>query len=87
MKIDPKFKIIELGDESIIVNQGTANVDMTKIISLNKSARLLFEALADREFTVEDAAKVLLDTYEVSEEVALRDAGVWVESLKECGVL
>lgn len=42
MKIDPKFKVIELGDETIIVNQGTANVDMTKIISLNKSAKLLF---------------------------------------------
>ena len=87
MKINPKFKIRELAGEAIVVNQGTANVNMTKIISLNSSARLLYEALAERDFTVEDAAKVLVETYGISKEVALKDAAKWVVSLEQCGII
>ena len=87
MKINPKFKIRELAGEAIVVNQGTANVNMTKIISLNSSARLLYEALAERDFTVEDAAGVLVETYGISEEIALKDAAKWVGSLEQCGII
>ena len=87
MKINSNYKIREIAGETIVVNQGTANVNMTRIISLNASARLLYEALAEREFTVEDAAKVLVDTYGIGQEQALRDAAVWVESLQKCGIV
>ena len=87
MKINSNYKIREIAGETIVVNQGTANVNMTRIISLNTSARLLYEALAEREFTTEDAAKVLVDTYGISQEQALKDATTWVESLQKCGII
>lgn len=87
MKINSIYKIREIAGESIVVNQGTANVNMTRIISLNASARLLYETLAGGEFTLEDAAKVLTATYGISEEQALRDAAVWVESLQKLGII
>ena len=87
MKINSNYKLREIAGETIVVNQGTANVNMTRIISLNASARLLYEALAGQEFTAEDAAKVLVDTYGIGEEQALNDAKVWVESLQKCGVI
>ena len=87
MKINSNFKIREIAGETIVVNQGTANINMTRIISLNQSARLLYEALAEREFTAEDAAKVLVETYEIGDEQALVDAEKWIESLKQCGVI
>lgn len=87
MKINSNYKIREIAGETIVVNQGTANVNMTRIISLNASARLLYEALAGREFTAEDAAKVLVDTYGIGHEQALKDATVWIESLQKCGVI
>ena len=87
MKIKSNYKIREIAGETIIVNQGTANVDMTRIISLNDSACLLYQALSGSEFTVEDAAKVLVDTYGIDNGLALADAGKWVESLKKCGVI
>ena len=87
MKINSNYKIREIAGETIVVNQGTANVNMTRIISLNASARLLYEALAGREFTAEDAAKVLVDTYGIGKEQALKDATVWIESLQKCGVI
>lgn len=87
MKINSNYKIREIAGETIVVNQGTANVNMTRIIALNDSARLLYQTLADREFAVADAAKVLVDTYGIGEEQALKDATIWVESLQKCGVI
>ena len=87
MKINHNYKLREIAGETIVVNQGTTNVNMTRIISLNASARLLYQRLVEQEFTVEDAAKVLMDTYGIGNERALADAEKWVESLKQCGVI
>ena len=40
MKINSNYKLREIADETIIVNQGKEGVDMTRIISLIKSAKL-----------------------------------------------
>ena len=72
MKIKSDYKLREIAGETIIVNQGTASVNMTKIISLNASARMLYETLAEKEFSLEDAAQVLVSTYGISNEQALK---------------
>ena len=41
MRIGPEYKIRRIAGEAIIVNQGMANVDMTRIVSLNASACVL----------------------------------------------
>ena len=87
MKINSNYKLREIAGETIVVNQGKADVDMTRIISLNISARLLYETLAEKEFTLEDAASVLSETYGITTEVALKDAQVWVDALQKCGII
>ena len=87
MRINPNYKLREIAGETIVVNQGISNVNMTRIISLNKSARLLYEEMVGKDFTVEDVAKALVNKYEIGDELALKDAHKWVESLKECGVI
>lgn len=74
MKINFNYKLREVAGETIIVNQGASSVDMTRIISLNASAKCLYQQLADREFTLEDAARVLEETYHIEHEQALTDA-------------
>lgn len=87
MKINPIYKLREIAGETIVVNQGTANVDMTRIISLNASAVLLYNALSGKDFALEDAANVLVETYRIDFGQALKDAEVWVEALKKCKVI
>lgn len=87
MKINSNYKLREVAEETIVVNQGTAGTDMTRIISLNASARLLYESLAEKEFTTEDAADVLTATYGIGREQALKDAQVWVDALMKCKVI
>ena len=87
MKINQNYKLREVAGETIVVNQGTAGMDMTRIISLNTSAKLLYESLSEKVFTLEDAAAVLVSTYGISQEQALKDAQVWVEALQKCKVI
>ncbi len=87
MKINSNYKLREIAGETIVVNQGTTNVNMTRIISLNTSARLLYQEFVEKDFTTEDAAKVLVNRYGIDDEKALNDARIWVESLQKCGVI
>ena len=87
MKINSNYKLREVAGETIVVSQGTAEVNMTRIISLNASARLLYESLANKDFTLEDVAQILSDTYGIPAEVAKKDAQVWVEALQKCGII
>ena len=87
MKINSNYKIREVASETIVVNQGTTGMDMTRIISLNTSAKLLYESLSEKVFTLEDAAAVLVSTYGISQEQALKDVQVWVEALQKCKVI
>ena len=88
MKIKSIYRLRQVAGETIVVNQGTQQVNMTRIISLNSSARLLYEALAAREdFTIEDVIAVLIDTYDISRSRAEQDAMSWVEALKKCDVI
>lgn len=50
MKIDPNFTICSIAGENTIVNQGTPDVDLTRIISLNASAHLLREEIWEKNF-------------------------------------
>ena len=87
MKINSNYKLRSIAGETIVVNQGVTGADMTRIISLNASAKLLYEQLLGKEFTLEDAAKVLVDTYGIGSEQALADAEKWAGALRKCGVI
>lgn len=84
MKINPHAKLREIAGETVVVRQGEAGADLTRIVSLNASARLLYEQLADKEFTTEDAAGVLKAVYGIASQEAARDAAAWVEALRNC---
>lgn len=87
MKINSNYKLRFIAGETIVVNQGTTGTDMTRIISLNASAKLLYEQLLGKEFAMEDAAQVLIDTYGIDSEQARKDAEKWAQALCKCGVI
>ena len=84
MKIREEYKVREMAGEHVVIMQGRLGVDMTKIISLNESALYLWNALAGKEFSVDDAARLLTERYEVDD---ARDAAAWVEKLRDCKLI
>jgi len=87
MKIKSMYKVRQVAGENLVVGQGRLNADMTKVISLNDTAALLWKELAGRAFTCEDAADVLVATYEIEKEQAMADAAKWIEKMQACGII
>lgn len=87
MRIKDVYKVREIAGENLVVEQGKQQSDMTKVISLNSSAVLLWNELKGRDFTLDDAAQVLVAQYGIPLEQARKDAEKWTEKLTECGVM
>lgn len=87
MRIKGTYKIREIAGESLIVEQGKSQADMTKIISLNESALFLWNKLQGSDFSMEEAAQVLINQYGISKEEALSDVKKWADKLSECGII
>ena len=87
MKIKSMYKVRQVAGENLIVGQGRLNADMTKVISLNDTAVLLWKELAEKDFTCDDAADVLVTVYGIDKERALNDASKWIDKLKECDLI
>ena len=87
MKINPIYKVRKIAGENIILLQGKTGGDMTRVVAFNESALLMWDSLQGKDFTVDDAVAVLLDNYDVEEATACADAGKWVETIRENGLL
>ena len=88
MKIKNGFEIQNVCGEYILVATGVESVDFSEIISLNETAADLWKGLAGMErFTIDDMVKILLDEYEVEEDIAREDCIIIAERWKEMGLL
>lgn len=87
MKINQEYKVREILGENVVVVQGRYGVDMTKVISLNESSLLLWNALYEREFEVKDVVALLMEHYDVDESQASVDAQKWIDSLVKCKLI
>jgi hypothetical protein len=84
MKLVEGFRLRQLGGEFIVTPESVAQINFNKLISLNSSAAYLWKSVEGKEFTADTLKDLLLDRYEVSEEIAARDAEsiarTWVEA-------
>lgn len=87
MKIDPRFKVRSVAGEYIVVDQGKDQVNMTQIISLNRTAYALWNELAGKGFTAQEAVSFLVSQYGISEEQASADAEKFFQSMRQCNIL
>ena len=87
MRFKKEYKVRSMAGENVVIMQGATGSDMTRIISLNESSLLLWNALQGKEFEVADVAEVLTSNYEIDTEIAVTDARAWIAKLVECGLI
>lgn len=87
MRIKDSYRVREIAGENLIVKQGESQADMTKVISLNSSALLLWTELQGDDFSLEDAAHVLMEHYNIPKEQALIDVQKWIDALEDCKII
>ena len=87
MRINDKMKVRSVAGENIVMMQGVNGTDMTRVVALNESALLLYNALIGRDFEIDDVVRIIVDEYEVDEEVARKDAVAWVDDMKKSNLV
>jgi len=87
MKLIPNLTLREIAGEKMLVLQGTGGIDLTKVVMLNSTAEYLWNALQEREFQNEDVEELLIQRYGIETNQAKNDAGVWIQSIIDSGLL
>ena len=87
MKLNPHCKLASVAGGTIIVNQGVPDTDLDRIISFYLFAFLLWKRLSGKDFTLQEAALVLVESYHIPQEQAERDVVIWADALKKCSAL
>ena len=85
MQVKDGLKIEKVSDYYLVVKDDV-NLDFNKVITLNKSGKLLFESLKKPQ-TTESLTNVLLNTYDVTEKQAIKDVNSFLNILKENNLL
>lgn len=86
MKTKEGFVLREMCGENIITGEGLEHINFNKLISLNATAAFLWNAVAGKEFTVEEMAQLLVDEYEIGMELALKDSEALCQAWIEAGI-
>lgn len=87
MKTKEGFRLRTVCGENIIVAEGIANIDFSRIISLNESAAYLWNKVQDTEFTNDTLVKLLLEEYEIDEATASCDVEALTKKWFEAGII
>lgn len=86
MKIKENFILRKISDSFVVVPVGDAVVDFSGLINLNETGAFLFERL-QKGAENSDLVNALLSEYDVTKECAERDVKVFVNKLREAGIL
>ena len=87
MRIKEGFILRSICGQNVISGEGAANVNFSKLVSLNETAAFLFSKVSGQDFTPESMADLLLEEYEVTRERALEDCRVLCDQWKEIGIV
>lgn len=87
MKLREDLVLRHIGDDHVIVDPEQDMVDMSKVFTLNDSAAWLWDELIGQDFTIVTIVKLLKEQYDVSDELAEKDAQKLIEVFRENGLL
>ena len=87
MKTKQGFRLRELGGDYILIGESAELVNFNHLITFNEAAAYLWQQVEGKEFDAETLTQLLLAEYEVSEEIARRDAQATLEDWERVGMV
>ena len=87
MKTKEGFRLRELGGDYILIGESSELVNFNNLITFNEAAAYLWQNVEGKEFDVETLTQLLLDEYEVTEDIARKDAQATIEDWKGVGII
>lgn len=87
MKIVEGFRLRNILGQATIVGEGIAQVDFNKLVTLNSSAVFLWQSVEGKEFEVSDLVDLLVNKYNITQELAETDAKEMLDSWIKIGLV
>lgn len=87
MRTKKGFRLRELGGDYILIGESVELVNFNNIITFNETAAYLWKQVENREFNVNTLTQLLLDEYDVTEDIAREDAQATIDDWKEIGII
>ncbi|MGB7529182.1 MULTISPECIES: PqqD family protein [Sphingobacterium] len=87
MKLRKDLQLRKLGGDFVIIDPGQEMLDMSKVFTLNETAAFLWEELQNKEFDEQTVSQLLLENFEVEEELAKQDAKKLVQVFVKGGLI
>ena len=86
MKLKKNLTVRKIGDEYMMVSDSGAELDYTRVISLNESAAYLVQEVGQKEFTKDEWVTLLMDKYSVERELAETDVQALIDKFSKEGL-
>lgn len=86
LKLKSGYMLSEVAGNYLVVPVGEATMDFSGIINLNEVGAFIWKQL-ENGTTMEELIKAVTAEYEVSEEIAAKDANAFVEKLRGADLL
>jgi hypothetical protein len=82
MKIKEGFVVKKINDFYAVVPVNSKTIDFKGMMTLNSSAKLLYDALQEEQ-ALEDLVAILMDQYDIDNETALKDVNIFIAKLDQ----
>ena len=86
IKIKKGFMLREVSGSFVVVPVGAASKDFKGLITLNQTGAFLWKELLNGK-TLDELKEALLNEYEISEEIAVKDCEAFVQKLVDGGLV
>jgi hypothetical protein len=87
MRTKKGFRLRELGGDYILIGESVELVNFNNIITFNEAAAYLWQKVQGKDFDVNTLTQLLLNEYEVTEDIAREDAQATIDDWKEIGII
>lgn len=87
MRTKKGFRLRELGGDYILIGESAELIDFNHIITFNEAAAYLWQNVQGKDFDVETLTQLLLDEYDVTEDIAREDAKATMDDWLEIGIV
>ena len=87
MKTRKGYSLRPLGKEYILVADGFEAVDFSRMVSMNESAALLWDAVEGKAFDATTLADLLVENYGISRETAEHDTQVLLQTWRKANII
>ena len=87
MRTKKGFRLRELGGDYILIGESAELVNFNNIIIFDEVAAFLWQNVQGKDFDVETLTQLLLEEYDVTEDIAREDAQATIDDWKEIGII